>query len=167
MFEEVLFWLSDIPFGMVDIERYMSSDDCLESRLRETAKKAFAHRSGGCIDGCIGVLDRWLAKINGDGRLAIFTRKGFNAINVQVLGDHLKRILWLSFKFCGRRTIQQRSKIRRFTVYWWSVLKSSISGWNIFLVIWRILCGRFCWYRSGIFVQIVSRITLIVTSVRS
>ena len=34
VFDQVLGWLSVMPFGMIDIGRYLSSDDCPESRLR-------------------------------------------------------------------------------------------------------------------------------------
>ena len=85
---------------MVDLECYLSSDYYPESRLRESVKNTFSIRLGGCIDSFFSVLDGWLPKMSGNGDTAMFTRKGYNAINVQVLGDHLKHILWLSDKFC-------------------------------------------------------------------
>ena len=36
-----------------------------------------------------------------NGRSAMFTWKGFHSINVQVLVDHMKHILWLLDKFFG------------------------------------------------------------------
>ena len=115
VFNQVLGWLLVMPFGMVDIKRYLSSDGCPETRLKESVKKAFSVRSGGCIDGCIGVLDGWLPKMQSNGRSAMFIRKGFHAINVQVFGDHMKRILWLSDKFC--RATPDSSAFKNTTLY--------------------------------------------------
>ena len=78
---------------MIDIERYLSSEDYPESRLRESIKSAFLMRSDGCINGCIGVFNRWLPKMQLNGQSAMFTQKVLHAINVQVLGDQLKRVL--------------------------------------------------------------------------
>ena len=99
--DKALSWIDDMPFGMVCIKKYLSSDDCMESRLRETVKAGFAKRAAGVLDGCIGVLDGWTPKVQGNGLTSLFTRKGYNAINVQIIGDHLQRILWLSDKFTG------------------------------------------------------------------
>ena len=99
--DTVLCWIHDMPFGMVCMEKYLSTKDCVESRLRESVKAGFAKRANGVMDGCIGVLDGWTPKVLGNGTTSLFTRKGYHAINVQLVGDHLKRILWLSDKFTG------------------------------------------------------------------
>ena len=101
IFDRVLSWINGIPFGMVDIKRYLSADDCPESRIRKSVMAGFAKLSSGVLTGCIGVLDGWTPKVESNGNASLFTRKGYNAINVQILGDHLKRILWLSDKFVG------------------------------------------------------------------
>ena len=101
MVDKALDWIDQIPFGMINIQKYLSTEDCVESRLRETVKEGFAKRAHGVLSGCIGVLDGWTPKVQSNGRTSLFTRKGYNAINVQLIGDHLKRILWLSDKFTG------------------------------------------------------------------
>ena len=101
VFDRVLCWVNVIPFGMVDIKRYLSADDCVESRIRKSVMAGFAKLSSGVLTGCIGVLDGWTPKVEGNGRTSLYTRKGYNAVNVQILGDHLKRILWLSDKYVG------------------------------------------------------------------
>ena len=99
--DKALGWIDGMSFGMVSIENYLSGQDCAESRLRTTVMAGFAKRANGVLAGCIGVLDGWTPKVQSHGLTNLFTRKGFFAINVQIIGDHLKRVLWLSDKFSG------------------------------------------------------------------
>ena len=63
---------------------------------------------GGIISGCIGAIDGWLVKIRRPrtndlaGHIAsYFSRKGFYALNVQVLVNKDKSIIWRSIKCKG------------------------------------------------------------------
>ena len=66
----------------------------------------FSSRSDGVFKGCIGALDGWLVKIicptnekvENPGKY--FSRKGFYAMNVQVIVDMKKRVLW---RFIGEK----------------------------------------------------------------
>ena len=101
VFELVLEWFSTIPFGTMDLCEYLRFDDSYGKTVRESIKKGFSLSSGGVLDGCIGVLDGWVVKVMATGNTSMYSRKGFNGINVQLLGDHLKRVLWISSKFMG------------------------------------------------------------------
>ena len=59
IFDRVWSWINGIPFGMVDIKRYLSAEDCPESRIRKSVMAGFAKLSSGVLTGCIGVLDGW------------------------------------------------------------------------------------------------------------
>jgi hypothetical protein len=73
---------------------------------REKISRLFSSRSDGVLDGCIGALDGWLVKIfcptneevENPGKY--FSRKGFYALNVQVIVDMKKRVLW---RFIGEK----------------------------------------------------------------
>ena len=63
----------------------------------------FSQSSHVVINGCIGALDGWLVKIKKPGRRdgiknpqSFYSRKGFYAVNVQVICDKNKRILFRS-----------------------------------------------------------------------
>jgi hypothetical protein len=93
-----------VPDLYIPNEEYFLNDE----QMRETSR-GFAHgRSKGIFGGVIGALDGWLVKIakvsvtSGVRNVAgYFSRKGFYAINCQVIVDHKKRILWRSIKSRG------------------------------------------------------------------
>ena len=63
-------------------------------------RSEFALKTDGVFDGCIGALDGWLVRIkcptlkevSNPGKY--YSRKGFFGINVQVIVDKQKRVLW-------------------------------------------------------------------------
>ena len=77
-----------------------------EDKIKETTHD-FAITSDGVMNGCIGAIDGWLvcilcptlSEVNNPGKY--FTRKGFYALNVQVICDKHKRILWRSIGQIG------------------------------------------------------------------
>ena len=114
-----LFMLYDVfhtyPYQIMDtvLEEWIGNDaifpisgkDYLndEEKMRNVAKDFEEGCRCGAFQGCIGALDGWLVKIKkpsskdgvkfpGD----FFSRKGFYAINVQVLVDRKKRVLYKS-----------------------------------------------------------------------
>ena len=93
VFRVVLDWFSSIPFGTMDLGEYLRFDDSYGKSVRESIKKGFSVSSGGVLDGCIWVLDGWVVKVMSTGNTSMYSRKGFNGINIQLLGDHLKRVL--------------------------------------------------------------------------
>jgi hypothetical protein len=77
--------------------------------MKKTAAGFSQGTNNGVLSGCIGALDGWLVKIRKpsfkkDGirnAAGYYSRKGFYAINCQVIVDHKKRILWRSIKCRG------------------------------------------------------------------
>ena len=77
--------------------------DVLESipKMAQMSEQ-FAESSGGILVGCIGAVDGWLCRINCPAKREVknpgkyMSRKGFFAINVQVICDKRRRILWSS-----------------------------------------------------------------------
>jgi hypothetical protein len=78
--------------------------------MKQTANKFSNGRSRGIINGVIGSIDGWLVKIkkpsktdveNSNDAAGYFSRKGFYAINCQVIVDRDKRVLWRSIKARG------------------------------------------------------------------
>ena len=80
-----------------------------ESALFDIAKYFALGRNGGILAGIMGALDGWLVRIRcpsyyGDGvrnSEKYFSRKGFYCLNVQVIVDRLKRVLWYSVRAKG------------------------------------------------------------------
>ena len=68
-------------------------------RLKDIASH-FGERSGGVLNGCIGAIDGWLVRILCPTRKEVknpgkyMSRKGFFALNVQVICDKKRRVLW-------------------------------------------------------------------------
>ena len=66
-------------------------------------------RNGGVLAGIMGALDGWLVRIRSPSlsrdrvrnSAKFFSRKGFHCLNVQVIVDRLKRVLWYSVKAKG------------------------------------------------------------------
>ena len=92
-------WICDDRFVEINGARYLND----EERMRNVARQ-FAERSSGVISGCIGALDGWLVKIRKPNKATdrvdniggYFSRKGYFAINVQVIVDKKKRVLFRS-----------------------------------------------------------------------
>ena len=71
-----------------------------ENKLKESATE-FARKSNGLMWGAVGALDGWLVKIRQPSKIrdrvknpaSFFSRKGFFAVNVQVIVDRKKRVL--------------------------------------------------------------------------
>ena len=86
-------------------EMYLTQDNEMGRTANEFATKG---RHQGVIAGCIGALDGWLVRIRSPKRsdsvtnaTSYFNRKGFFAINVQVLVDRSKRVIWRSIQSPG------------------------------------------------------------------
>ena len=89
---------------LTDISFYNNLQDI--EAMRETDLHFSQGSSNGILGGCIGALDGWLVKIDSpslsDGIENIggfYRRKGFYALNVQVIVDKYKRVKWFSI-FC-------------------------------------------------------------------
>ena len=71
--------------------------------------KQFAAHSDGIFSGCIGALDGWIVKIIRPNEIkdkvkdpaSYYTRKGYYGINVQVIVDRKKKVLYRSIKCRG------------------------------------------------------------------
>jgi hypothetical protein len=67
---------------------------------QETIREEFGSKTNGIFSGCIGALDGWLVRIRCPTLKEVanpgkyYSRKGFYGINVQVIVDKKKRILW-------------------------------------------------------------------------
>ena len=86
-------------------ENYLNNTDEMKRVAREFELKG---GSRGILRGVIGALDGWLVRIQRptlkDGIVnpgGFFNRKGFFAVNVQVLGDRYRRIIWRSIMCRG------------------------------------------------------------------
>lgn len=89
----------------------MTYDDTVEdeSSLFDISKYFALGRSGGILAGIMGALDGWLVRIrcpsyHRDGvrnSEKYFSRKGFYCLNVQVIVDRMKRVLWYSIRAKG------------------------------------------------------------------
>ena len=93
-----------------DIIRILNEDYLHDKKEMKKVAKGFEENGKhlGVITGLIGCLDGWLVRIRqpheGDGifdSAGFFNRKGFFAINVQVIVDRDKRVLWRSIKCRG------------------------------------------------------------------
>ena len=72
----------------------------LDEKNRKKITEKFAEKSNGVMSGIIGALDGWLVRIKcpalweATNAGKYYCRKGFNAINVQVIVDRDKKVLW-------------------------------------------------------------------------
>ena len=96
-------WIRHPSFGPIKGIQYCRDD----AEMRAVALQ-FAQSSRGVINGCIGALDGWLVKIKKPCRRdgvenpqSFYSRKGFYAINTQVIVDKNKRVLFRSIKSRG------------------------------------------------------------------
>ena len=91
-------WLCHEDVQNIDFYRDVLGN---EERLGQI-KEDFSRGSGGVLDGCIGAIDGWLVPIFCPSRKEVknpgkyMSRKGFFSINVQVICDKKRRILWSS-----------------------------------------------------------------------
>jgi hypothetical protein len=83
-------------------------DYCQDEQQMQEVALQFSWVSREIINGCIGALDGWIVKIqkpqkrDGMGNAASFySRKGYFGINVQVVVDKQKKILFRSIKSRG------------------------------------------------------------------
>lgn len=71
-----------------------------DARAIDRIRKQFGRKSLGVMGGCIGAIDGWLVRIRCPKYCEVknpgkyFSRKGFYALNVQVIVDLKKRVLW-------------------------------------------------------------------------
>ena len=91
-------WICNDSVIKINFQEYMENDHAMESTAHDFA----CGTSDSMISGCIGALDGWLVKIvfpsltrdrvTNPGHY--YSRKGFYALNVQVIVDKKKRVLW-------------------------------------------------------------------------
>lgn len=92
-------WINDDRLVKISGKDYLND----EEKMKEVARD-FALGSNGLITGAIGALDGWLVKIRRPRQVrdgvrnpgSYFSRKGYFAVNVQVICDKKKRILYRS-----------------------------------------------------------------------
>ena len=97
-------WIVGINLGNIDIESYLNNEEEMNR-----VSRGFSKRSNGILQGAIGAIDGWLVKIirpsiTLDGIkniVGFFSRKGFYALNCQVLVDHEKKVLWAKYENRG------------------------------------------------------------------
>jgi hypothetical protein len=103
---------------------YFGEKDLDNVEEMKSVAKEFELKGGskGIMKGVIGALDGWLVRIRkprlSDGVLnpkGFFNRKGFFAINVQVIGDRKRRILWRSIMCRGAE--HDSTAFKRTTLY--------------------------------------------------
>lgn len=102
--------------------------------VRKIFSTTFGQRSEGIFSGTVGALNGWLVKIKcpslweckNPGKY--FCRKGFSAINVQVIVDLQKRVLW---RYIGEKgsahdsPVFHESNLRQFLEYWAACFEAS------------------------------------------
>ena len=97
-------WICDNPIHDIDIRNYLNNEELLKR-----AAFKFSQSSSGFFSNVIGALDGWLVKIicppltqeDIVNQGHYHSRKGFYALNVQVIVDKDKRVLWHSIRSRG------------------------------------------------------------------
>ena len=92
-------WINNDDLVKINGAEYLEDDARMSSVAAE-----FSSKSNGIFKGVIGAIDGWLVRIRRPSRRrdkilnpgSFFSRKGFYAINVQVIVDRRKRILYRS-----------------------------------------------------------------------
>jgi hypothetical protein len=92
-------WINDDNLIKINGEDYLNDDD----RMMKVAGE-FRRASNGLFSGAIGAIDGWLVRIKKPtwkkdrvkNAASFYSRKGFYAINVQVIVDRKKRVLYRS-----------------------------------------------------------------------
>ena len=96
-------WICDNRMHKIDINEYLNN----KSLMDETATE-FSESSDNHLKNVIGALDGWLVRIKCPSSDEVknpgnyHCRKGFYALNVQVIVDKKKRVLWHSIKSIGK-----------------------------------------------------------------
>ena len=104
MVDVLMKWIIKPKIGGISMYDYLDDQEAMQK-----VSDGFSKRSNGVFKGGIGALDGWLVRIirpgwRRDGYrniTAFFSRKGFYALNVQVIVDDKKRVLWLSYSHKG------------------------------------------------------------------
>ena len=97
-------WIIKPKIGGINMYDYLDDQQAMQK-----VSDGFSRRSNGVFKGGIGALDGWLVRIirpcwwrDGFKNItAFFSRKGLYALNVQVIVDDKKRVLWLSYSHKG------------------------------------------------------------------
>jgi hypothetical protein len=96
-------WFNHESISKLSGREFLNSLD----RMAKVASE-FAVKSSGKFTGCIGALDGWLVRINKpteadgvDNPGDYFSRKGFYCVNVQVIVDRNKKVLYRSIRSRG------------------------------------------------------------------
>lgn len=118
---DMFLWFNVCPdharkIARVVMENWICNDDVIcinffqqvlqDTDMIQEISSLFSSRSDGVLNGCIGALDGWLVKIfcptkhDAENPGKYFSRKGFYALNVQVIVDMKKRVLW---RFIGEK----------------------------------------------------------------
>jgi hypothetical protein len=110
-------WICNDEIFSINGEEYLNDLD----KIKEVAKGFGQNCRCGSFKGCIGAVDGWLVKISQPCRRdgvtqpgAFFSRKGFFAINVQVIVDRYKRVLYKSI-LC--RGAEHDSSVSKHQIY--------------------------------------------------
>ena len=98
-------WICNDAVIKINIFDYLNDDN----QMKKTSDQFASGPSGGIMGGCIGCLDGWLVKIlfpsitrdNVINPGHYYSRKGYYALNVQVIVDKEKMILWKSINGRG------------------------------------------------------------------
>ena len=106
-------WLTHESFYPINGIAYCQDDE----KMEEVALQ-FSRASRGVINGCIGALDGWVVKIKKpsardgvENPQSFYSRKGYYGINVQVIVDKRKRVL---FRSIMSRGAERRARLHRF-----------------------------------------------------
>ena len=88
-------WIDNDEFYDLNTLNYLND----KARMDETSR-SFSEKSNGILSGVIGVVDGWICKI-GKPKFVLnpagyFCRKGFFGLNLQVMCDHKRRVVWVS-----------------------------------------------------------------------
>ncbi len=99
-------WICNEKVIAIELYNQIELED--ESAMKEVATDFAQGSSKGIMYGCIGAIDGWLVKIKCPSKLegvqnagGFFSRKGYFALNVQVIVDKYKRVTWFSINCRG------------------------------------------------------------------
>ena len=104
LYEVLENWIINTKIGEINIEDYLNDVSEMEK-----VSQGFSTRSNGILIGAIGAIDGWLVMISKPtlfrdvqpNATAFYSRKGFYALNVQVIVDHRKKVRWVSYSHKG------------------------------------------------------------------
>ena len=149
MLRVILLWGNKSKIGSINIYDYLADD-----RAMETTSEGFSKRSDGILKGAIGALDGWLVRIQRpslwrDGVLNVtsfFSRKGFYALNVQVIVDDKKRVLWVSYSHKGGSHDSSSFRATRLYDHLKTISSKLLEKVISYLVILHIALNRFSYH---------------------